>query len=171
MYRIIYIFFVLKEELYNKILMSIIIPGKLYLGSMFDVNNSNFLEKNKINTIICVARNLKIIPEIELYYKVHRYEFEDTEKQDILNYFDDITELIESSEVVLVNCAAGASRSASIVIAYLMKYYQMNLKTAINHVKKYRRQISPNKGFILQLLEYENKLYGNNSIIFTPLKI
>lgn len=146
-----------------------IVRGKLYLGSMFDVNNSYFLEKNKINTIICVARNLKINPEIELYYKVHRYEFEDTVKENILNNFDDITELIENSEVVLVNCAAGASRSASIVIAYLMKYYAMNLKDAITHVKKNRPQICPNKGFVLQLLEYEKMLYGNNSITFKEI--
>lgn len=149
--------------------MSEIVRGKLYLGNMFDVNNRNFLEKNNITTIICVASNLKIIPEIELYYKLHRYEFEDNETQDILNQFDDITELIENSDVVLVNCAAGMSRSASFVIAHLMKYYNMNLKNAITHVKKNRPQICPNKGFVLQLLEYEKRLYGNNSITFKEI--
>lgn len=58
---------------------------------------------------------------------------------------------------------AGISRSATIVIAYLMKMkkYTMihvilsNLIQALNKVKRRRNIINPNKGFLQQMLEFE----------------
>lgn len=55
----------------------------------------------------------------------------------------------------------GINRSATIVIAYLMKTKGWNFKEAFMHVRNKRRQIFPNELYIKQLLEYEKKLYGN----------
>jgi len=55
---------------------------------------------------------------------------------------------------VLVHCQAGISRSATLVIAYLIKHQKMNLKDAYLHVKSKRPQIGPNKGFIQQLMDF-----------------
>ena len=41
--------------------------------------------------------------------------------------FDEITDLIHKQNSVLVNCTAGISRLATMVIAYIMKYYKLNL--------------------------------------------
>jgi protein-tyrosine phosphatase len=137
---------------------------KLYLGDMFDVNDDKTLRKNNISTIICVAEGITInkTPNINIY----RYDLQDTYDCDISIYFDEISDLIHKQNSVLVNCAAGISRSSTIVIAYLMKYYNLNLKDAFLYVRERRNKICPNKKFMKYLLEYELKLYGNNSITY-----
>lgn len=49
----------------------------------------------------------------------------------------------------------GISRSATIVIAYLMIKKQLRAKEAIERVKK-ARDIQPNNGFLKQLAQLDN---------------
>ena len=49
---------------------------------------------------------------------------------------------IEKGGSVLVHCAAGKSRSATLVMAYLMKKYQWDFPQAFHFVKKKRPQIA-----------------------------
>ncbi|XP_044135258.1 dual specificity protein phosphatase 26 isoform X1 [Bufo gargarizans] len=60
---------------------------------------------------------------------------------------------------ILVHCAVGVSRSATLVLAYLMIYHHMTLVEAINTVKD-RRGIIPNRGFLRQLLDLDKNLRG-----------
>ena len=48
---------------------------------------------------------------------------------------------------VLVHCFAGVSRSATTVIAYLMKKLQWSLLRAFNYARDCRSIINPNPGF------------------------
>lgn len=64
----------------------------------------------------------------------------------------------------LIHCVAGVSRSASLCIAYLMKYQRMTLEQAYYHVKKKRPVIHPNSGFWKQLIEYERRIHGRNTV-------
>jgi len=48
---------------------------------------------------------------------------------------------------VLVVCTAGISRSASVVISYLIKKYKMSYESAFEKVKTARIFIKPNDGF------------------------
>jgi protein-tyrosine phosphatase len=69
------------------------------------------------------------------------------------------------------------SRSSSIVVAYLMKKYQMKLESALTLTYSRRRVIRPNEGFLEQLVEYEKvigvdektmvKKCGKKRILFT----
>jgi protein-tyrosine phosphatase len=52
---------------------------------------------------------------------------------------------------VLVHCAAGVSRSASFVIAYIMKSRKIGFDEAYTFVKSKRPIITPNSGFVKQL--------------------
>jgi Dual specificity phosphatase, catalytic domain len=56
---------------------------------------------------------------------------------------------------VLVHCQAGVSRSASVVIAYLMRRDHLSAKHALALVRKARPRIFPNAGFHQQLQLYE----------------
>lgn len=71
----------------------------------------------------------------------------------------------------MVYCVAGVSRSASICLAYLMKHQGLTLLDAYNYVKLRRSKIKPNCGFFKQLIEYEKKLFGSNTVrmIFNEL--
>ncbi len=57
--------------------------------------------------------------------------------------------------VVLVHCYAGVSRSASVVIGYLMWKRGWGFQRAYDHVRKARPCISPNYGFKMQLQQFE----------------
>lgn len=56
---------------------------------------------------------------------------------------------------VLVHCQAGISRSATICLAYLIWSRRVRLEEAFDFVKERRGVISPNLGFMGQLLQFE----------------
>ena len=57
----------------------------------------------------------------------------------------------------------GISRSTSCVIAYFIKVLGYNVMNALQFIKKKRKQVMPNFGFIDQLVQYEkNNLNQNN---------
>lgn len=58
---------------------------------------------------------------------------------------------------VLVHCAMGVSRSATVVLAFLMIYENMTLVEAIQTVQTHR-DICPNSGFLRQLQVLDNRL-------------
>ena len=60
---------------------------------------------------------------------------------------------------VLVHCKEGVSRSASIVISYLMKSRNMKLNETLEYVKNRREVVDPNSGFKEQLKEFEKNGY------------
>lgn len=62
-----------------------------------------------------------------------------------------------STDKLLVHCAMGRSRSAALVLAYLMIYKNMTVVDAIHQVLKHRC-ILPNRGFLKQLRELDIKL-------------
>ncbi|KAJ1090205.1 hypothetical protein NDU88_003340 [Pleurodeles waltl] len=65
--------------------------------------------------------------------------------------------LRESKGKILVHCAIGVSRSATLVLAYLMIHQHMALVEAIKTVKEHRG-IVPNRGFLRQLVALDNSL-------------
>lgn len=143
--------------------MSEIIRNKLFLGDVFDANNPTFLRQNNITTIISVADDAKILNDNN-NISVYKYKLKDDHECNISRYFDEISQLIEDKDVVLVNCVAGISRSATFVLVYLMRYYDFNLKQAFKFVRDKRSQICPNKKFMEYLLEEEFKIIGYNSL-------
>lgn len=62
-----------------------------------------------------------------------------------------------STGKILVHCAVGVSRSATLVLAYLMLYHRLTLVEAIKKVKDHRG-IIPNRGFLRQLLALDRRL-------------
>ncbi|KAI3625601.1 hypothetical protein CBS9595_000962 [Malassezia furfur] len=59
-----------------------------------------------------------------------------------------------------VHCRAGKSRSAMIVIAYLIHAHRWTLHQAYAHVAAQREQISPNIGFLAELMHFERSTLG-----------
>ena len=79
----------------------------------------------------------------------------DDEEFDLGSFFDQghkfIRGHIEEGRNVLVHCRAGRSRSAAMVMAFLMKENGLTFEEAYHTLKKKRRCVSPNKGFKRQL--------------------
>ena len=78
-------------------------------------------------------------------------------------YFDLIADKINQVHLaggkILIYCRAGQSRSATLCIAYFMKYHDMSYDQAFQFVRARRPIIHPNRGFVHQLKEYEVKLH------------
>ena len=85
----------------------------------------------------------------------------DLSNQNIIKYFGECLNFINGEEKVLVHCMAGASRSATIVVAYLMWKEKMKYKDAMDFVKQKRFIIYPNFGFRDQLKKFEEELIKN----------
>lgn len=71
---------------------------------------------------------------------------------------------------VLVHCLAGMSRSATIVIAYLLATTPMTTEEATEFVRSKRRVIRPNYGFTKQLKQYERRYFASTGKTATPKK-
>jgi len=70
-----------------------------------------------------------------------------------------LKQALGSGGKVLVNCYQGASRSATVVLAFLIQEQQMKVEDAIVMVKK-MRDIRPNNGFLQQLIDLSNSVHG-----------
>ncbi|CAB4059479.1 unnamed protein product [Lepeophtheirus salmonis] len=86
-------------------------------------------------------------------------------------YFDLVADKIHSVHLsggkILVYCRAGMSRSATLCIAYFIKYHDMNVSEAFDFVRERRPIIHPNIGFMRQLREYEHKLHHSKSTVIS----
>ncbi|XP_077438604.1 dual specificity phosphatase 29-like [Vanacampus margaritifer] len=82
-------------------------------------------------------------------------EADDKPTFDISQFFCPATQFINEAlrqplNKVLVHCVMGRSRSASLVLAYLMMEQGLTVVDAIEHVRQ-RRCVLPNHGFLKQL--------------------
>lgn len=64
---------------------------------------------------------------------------------------------------VLVHCVVGISRSATLVIAYLMIAKNMNAAEALQYVFR-RRRVFPNPGFLNHLAQLNSLLVTKGSV-------
>jgi protein-tyrosine phosphatase len=85
----------------------------------------------------------------------HRFIIEDDEDENITAYCHTVHAIIsralQKKKNVMVHCKAGMSRSAALVIAYLMIENKWQYEDAYEYVKKKRPIIAPNEGFVRQL--------------------
>ena len=99
---------------------------------------------------------------------------EDSPDYNLKKHFEDIAETIhkakEKNGKVFVHCIGGISRSASLVLAYLVRIERMTLYDAHALVKSKRSFIRPNAGFWEQLVQYEKEVLGSNSVTMMKYK-
>lgn len=136
--------------------MTAILDG-LYLGNIDDAFSSK-LTMHPTAVINC-AKELPMSPYAVAYMKL---DLADSTRERILPHFADTNDFIDAQlkmgRRVLVHCAAGISRSATIVIGYIMYRHKMPFKDAYAYVKEKRNVINPNFGFTCQLYTYSEHL-------------
>lgn len=132
------------------------IEPNLYLGSLMAGGNEAYLRENEIRHIVQALDSQDKVEHFEgITY--HFIGIEDSQASDIAQYLPGALNFIHQHVIagnkVLVHCAAGVSRSASIVIAYLMGKYNLEFSDARQRVFLKRKCIFPNLGFQRQLRE------------------
>jgi len=138
---------------------TIVVDSLLYLGSEADARLLKHLEHLEVSHILNVSSVKCFYPNRFEYLKLDLPDEKDTK---ISKYFDKTYEYIEkvarAKKRVMVHCYQGVSRSATIVIAYLMRKKKWSLKESHNYLKNLRSIVQPNPGFWKQLEKYESKL-------------
>eukprot|EP00930_Biecheleria_cincta_P090308 TRINITY_DN79673_c0_g1_i1.p1 TRINITY_DN79673_c0_g1~~TRINITY_DN79673_c0_g1_i1.p1 ORF type:complete len:359 (+),score=84.00 TRINITY_DN79673_c0_g1_i1:51-1127(+) len=146
-----------------------IIPH-LYLGGVAAVADPDSMVQQGIRAVCICCREFEF-PSGEFCQQIeyHRVDVEDISREPIELFFPEATEFIHSwvsrEQAVLVHCRAGVSRSASVVIAYLMTHHNFSLHDAFFLVRSHRSVVTPNLGFMEKLGEYEEKLRGTDPTI------
>ena len=149
------------KTLYNLTYTSTEIIERIYLGNAFNAKDFNQLKQNNIGMIVNVSE------EIPNYYledfMYTRIPIRDYNESSILEYLDiTITKIHKYLEDnpdknVFIHCFMGSSRSASVVIAYLIKYNQMIYDDAYEFTKSKRPIVNLNVSFREQLIKFEKE--------------
>ena len=139
------------------------IIDNLWLGnysSSIDIPN---LKNKGIKKILSVMEHFEGRPEYDIKDFKHKcLDIEDMSRQNIIQYFGECLNFIKGEEKILIHCKAGASRSATIVIAYLMWIKKWKFEQALKYVQEKRPIVGPNEGFLKQLEMFEKLLIEND---------
>lgn len=142
---------------FNPVLVSM---GKIYLGninSSYDIESLK--EKNITHIVSCIDSyeapfpddfNYLIIDCHDNIYNNISIAFEQTNKF--------IRNAVTDNKSVLIHCFGGRSRSAAVLIAYLMYYYQMTPFEALTLLQEKRPIVQPNKKFMEQLFQFHDSI-------------
>ena len=151
----------MSQSLTSRDQMSQVTTG-LYLGGIGAVNLEKLIE-NRISLVINATVELRLEP-VDPEIKVVRVALRDDLNSSICPHLEPTADLIAEhlgrSGSVLVHCAAGISRSASLVIAYLIKHEHHSVRSAFELVQCVRPVIRPNNSFFEQLIQFERNLRG-----------
>lgn len=139
--------------------------NKLFLTDLLAMSDEDIVIDNGISTIIYIGTEKKGNRLLNFYeensIKNYFYELKDRPDSNIYDILDDTYEKISNGlddGNVAVHCVAGISRSASILLYFLLKSKLMlTLLDAVKYLKKHRREVDPNDGFLLQVY-LKNKL-------------
>ncbi|KAK8937825.1 Protein-tyrosine-phosphatase MKP1 [Platanthera guangdongensis] len=139
------------------------VENHVYLGSEAAARDRKALRRHGITHVLnCVGSACPEYFRGELVYKtlwLHDSPAEDISSvlYDAFDYLEDVRELRPPGRV-LVHCRRGASRSAALVIAYLMWRHCQPFDEALRVVRAARASADPNLGFASQLLQCQARV-------------
>lgn len=140
-----------------------IIPG-LWLSDKNISLNKQFFKDNKIDIVINCSKDLQFIDlDIEkVRLKIHD-NLQDDEIINMYHNLDYITKYIYDNLLlcknILVHCYAGKQRSATVIIAYLLRYSKLDLNKCIELLKYKKENVfTPSINFIDALKLYNKDI-------------
>ncbi|XP_008502262.2 dual specificity protein phosphatase 13-like [Calypte anna] len=139
----------------------------IYLGDAWAARSKSTLQSLNITHILNAAHGPYSINTGAQYYKDLQMEYYGVEafddpSFDLSIFFHEAANFIGKAlntlgGKVFVHCAMGVSRSATLVLAFLMIHENMTLVDALKTVSAHRN-ICPNSGFLNQLRDLDLKL-------------
>eukprot|EP00730_Choanoeca_flexa_P000196 TRINITY_DN10089_c0_g1_i3.p1 TRINITY_DN10089_c0_g1~~TRINITY_DN10089_c0_g1_i3.p1 ORF type:complete len:220 (+),score=38.14 TRINITY_DN10089_c0_g1_i3:39-698(+) len=145
--------------------------GQLWLGS-FKAVHPSFIEQHQIAMVVTAAKGIgSVWPGFDKHCarfganNVKHIQLDWVDSTDFTIPMDELCSIIAAIHTqltdganVLVHCAQGKSRSTSVVIAYLMRYRQMNYNASLALVRSCRPMATPNTSFDQQLRQAQAQL-------------
>ena len=140
----------------------------IYLGGIDAASDEQYLKDYNISTVVNCAF------EITSEYKDLKF-FElkliDNDEQNLFPKFEIAYKYIKinskkSNKNILIHCTYGKSRSASLVLFYIMKEKKWDYDTCFQYMRARRPLVSPNEHFQKQLRDYYDKYIKNNKCLY-----
>lgn len=128
------------------------IDDYVFIGDEDSARNLDVLKANGITRILIAGSYLRAWHKDHFEYC--QVPLHDQLEENIIRHLPEAMEFLFQNEAkgkVLVHCAAGVSRSGSIIIAYLMKKYKLSFDQALELAKSKSPRIHPNDSFVSQL--------------------
>ncbi|KAI9248282.1 hypothetical protein BDA99DRAFT_470837 [Phascolomyces articulosus] len=149
-------------------IISEIIPGFLFVGPEIEtIEQAQQLETRKIRRVLNMAEecNDEVLQKDILYRKIAARDTVEMKNIDwvMMEAVCFIEDAKRHHEPIYVHCKAGKSRSVTAILAYLVCSERWTLKQAYRHVIKARPNMSPNIGFIAELMKMEGRVHGRVS--------
>jgi dual specificity MAP kinase phosphatase len=152
----------------------------IWIGDADDARDAGALRRHNVRYILnCTPLRsdggVSNFHERDPYFSYCRTSMGDNATEHLSKRFEEAWEFLERVRVredggVLVHCQQGVSRSVSMTVSYLMKYYRKSFDEALGLCKNARAQANPNEGFMLQLKALENTLRTTNGYAKVPPK-
>lgn len=135
--------------------------GGIYLGNLESSSDGEFLRDSKIRAVISIVFGQEVkYPENVIPFHM-LINGDDHPNFELSQEFEDTFKFIEQHRKytsILIHCYAGVSRSATILLAYLMRKMKLGFSEALAFVRKSRPAVNPNIGFVDQLKAFEKYL-------------
>lgn len=137
----------------------------LFIGSQISALSKLIFQKHKIQRVLAVGKGLEKGFVGKCAYM--SISIEDSRNEDIYQFLDKSYNFIDNAlsdkAPLMVHCAEGISRSATLVMAYFIRKYRWSFVDAMHFVSERRDIINPNRYFEKQLIEYH--LRRNTNIL------
>lgn len=127
----------------------IAIDDHVFIGDEDSARNAEVLKELGISSVLIAGSYMRAHLDTVKYKQI---PLDDSLEQDLQKYLPEALEFIETApRKVLVHCAAGISRSGSVIVAYLMKKHSIGFDEALKMAKNKSPRIRPNPNFENQL--------------------
>ncbi|OAD68693.1 hypothetical protein PHYBLDRAFT_92925, partial [Phycomyces blakesleeanus NRRL 1555(-)] len=130
----------------------------LYLGAESNAADLTQLRKYHIQCLLNLAAekmNLNKDDEPKMSYKKMPWQHHQANLATELEVaLEAIDRARETGQSILVHCQCGVARSATVIVAYVIKTLRLPLQEAYDYVKARAPAISPNLGLLYQLREF-----------------
>ncbi|GMF19266.1 unnamed protein product [Phytophthora lilii] len=151
-----------------------IIDNFLFLGNMWQAQCKQVVQHLGITHVVNATMDIGNIFEDD-GVKYFNAKLPDKPEANITQFFDAAYAFIAEAERsttaegkpcrVLVHCTQGISRSATLVILYVIRAYHWSLAQAFNFTRAGRGVVVPNEGFLRALMREERRLFRNKSSV------
>lgn len=154
----------------TQILDNLILCGISEMHNCFDLIKESSLHINVAEELVSFPTFPKMNYIVQIHLNWYDAPLQNINGNGVLfNVIKLMDFYISNGKKVVVNCYAGASRSVTIVLAYLMYKNKYTVQEALSFVRPKRPIINPNYGFVCQLYKLQDRLHNLDNLDYSNI--